>query len=449
MKRNMIRGIPGLLPLWGSKPAESLWALAHGAHLWLDRSFGARVRGFRHRGTLSLMITGTNGKTTTTTMVARIMMRAGYKVGYCTTDGITIDGRVVRVGDYAGFIGARTILEHRPRVDCAVLETARGGLRRRGLYLARCNVAALLNIGLDHIGQDGIDSFEAMLSHKKQVTDAAYWRVVLNAEDCLVRELAKEYGAQRSTLFALNEAAVADHASAGGEAVTVANGDVPWVVHRAQGKDTKIIPVEEIPKVAGGRVRFIVANVLAATAIALSLGVQSNAIADSLRHMELGDSLVSGRFQSIEGFPFLVYVDRGTNPAALSAFFEAISDIRPKRGVTRAMLTAPGNRPDGYYEEMAKIARRSDVDDFVLFDSEVLRRNREPGEIPERMANWLYSDGVPKEKVTKTPDVRKAVRELVSHAKPGDILCFFGENLDQDLSRIVLEELHKSHINSI
>jgi cyanophycin synthetase len=238
----ILRKTPGARLVWRSAPVSLLRAKA--GHL--RRKLEPWLRTVRQRKTVRIMITGTKGKTTTTTMVARIMAQAGHRTGYCTTDNVVIDGRVVHVGDSAGQVGARLVLED-PSVTCAVLETARGDLRARGLYIATCRAAALLNIGWDHVGTDGIDTQEAMLAVKKRVTDASRGRVVLNVEDALVAPLVRDYGVTRTTFFARDPAAVAGHLAAGGEAVTLTEGPAPRIVHRGPAGDVEILPVADIP----------------------------------------------------------------------------------------------------------------------------------------------------------------------------------------------------------
>lgn len=438
--KERLRRIPGVMPFWRARPMQAARISVRNGYAWVNRRLIPRVRAFKHRKTLRLMITGTKGKTTTTTMLASIMAEAGYRVGYCTTDNVVIEGEVIAVGDYAGIKGPRIIL-NTPTVDCAVLETARGGLRKRGLYVSSCHAAALLNIGLDHIGQDGIDSLETMLAHKKQVTDAAFGRVILNAEDSLVAPLWEEYSVQRSTLFAIDPAAVADHLARGGEAVTLTGGPTPRMVHRGPSGETDIMAVTDLPAAMGGNVPFIVANALATIALARAVGIGADVIATALGRIDLSSSGIPGRFQSIEGFPFDVFVDRGHDPAGLAGFFEGVAGARRSDGAIRAMMTAPGNRPDWYFKEVARIAKEAGVEIFVLFDSDVLRREREPGEIPKRMADWLLSSGVAQERISEHRTASEAVSKMISEATPGDVLCFLGEHVKQDLRGLVLAEL--------
>ena len=322
------------------------------------------LRVVKYRKTVRLMITGTKGKTTTTTMVARIMAESGHCVGYCTTDNVVIDGRVVRVGDSAGQMGARPILED-PSVTCAVLETARGNLGKSGLYVATCHASALLNIGWDHVGTDGIDTQEAMLALKRRVTDASRGRVVLNAEDALVAPLVGDYGLKRTTIFALDPAAVAGHVAAGGEAVTLTEGASPRIVHRGPARDVEVMPVADIPASMGGRVPFIVANALAATALARAVGVTPEVIATALRGFDDSGEALPGRFRMLIGYPFMVVIDRGHGLSSLEGFFSGIRGLRTPDMRVNAMLMAVGNRPDWTFERMAAIAAAASVDSYV------------------------------------------------------------------------------------
>ena len=148
------------------------------------------------------MVTGTKGKTTTTRMLAHILSEAGHIVGYTSTDGVVVNGEYLNRYDYADYNGARILLAH-PSITAAVLETARGGLLKLGLYRDRCNVAALLNVGREQIGIDGIETLEQMAILKQRVINAARDAVVLNADDVLCTGMINRYPVRRLNLFSL------------------------------------------------------------------------------------------------------------------------------------------------------------------------------------------------------------------------------------------------------
>jgi len=148
------------------------------------------------------MITGTKGKTTTTRMLAHILSEAGHRVGFSSSDGVVINGVYVSRYDAGGYSGAREVLTNRS-ITAAVLETCRGGLLRSGFYFDRCDVAALLNVGREQIGIEGIDTVEQMTALKRRVIDAARGIVVLNADDAQCCTLIGQYPTHRVVLFSL------------------------------------------------------------------------------------------------------------------------------------------------------------------------------------------------------------------------------------------------------
>ncbi|MCG5496049.1 Mur ligase family protein [Ectothiorhodospira variabilis] len=431
--KNLLKKVPGVAVVWRSPTVQAVQKR-------LVRRYGPRFRTLKHRKTLRFMVTGSKGKTTTTVMLARIMAESGFRVGYCTTDGVVIDGEVAHVGDSAGHEGARRILSS-SLVDCAVLETARGDLGQRGLYISSCHAAALLNIGWDHVGTGGIESREAMLAHKKQVTDASRGRIVLNAEDALVAPLTAFYGVGRCTLFALDPQAVDAHVGSGGQAVTLTAEKPARIVHRGPVGQHEIISLAEIPCCVDGAVRFNVANALAAIALALAAGVDYDDIRAGLRNFEAWSEALGGeRFHVVEGYPFRLVVDRASSPSSIEGFVSALPALQ-QLGRVHVMMTATGNRPDWFFGEMARIVADAGVDSFVLYDSEILRRKRAAGEVPELLAAGLRAAEVDEARITVARNPGVAVERMVERACPGDLLCFLGAVQGAGLLELVTAEL--------
>jgi cyanophycin synthetase len=193
------------------------------------------LRRLSRRSIPTAFITGTKGKTTTTRMLANILREAGHAVGFTSTDGVAIRAEFVSEKVSAGYGAAARVLNDRS-VTAAVLELARGDLLKRGLYLDRCDVAALLNVGREQVGIDGIDTLEQMASLKRKVVDAARKTVVLNADDRLCRGLIGEFPVERTTLFSFSprSKAVKEHLKRGGVAYCLDDGGAEEIV-RWQG----------------------------------------------------------------------------------------------------------------------------------------------------------------------------------------------------------------------
>ena len=212
------------------------------------------------------MITGTKGKTTTTRMLAHILSKAGHRVGFASTDGVVINGNYINRGDYAYYNGAHIVLADHS-ITAAVLETARGGLLKLGLYIDRCNVAALLNVGREQIGIDGIETVEQMAALKQRVINAAQDAVILNADDALCANMIGQYPTDRVILFSLEEdnQFVQDHIKNGGTAYVLTSSIEMACIERWD-KRTKIpvVPIRDLPASANGLFPQNIANAMAA-----------------------------------------------------------------------------------------------------------------------------------------------------------------------------------------
>ncbi|MFZ9887410.1 MAG: Mur ligase family protein, partial [Myxococcota bacterium] len=219
------------------------------------------------------LVTGTNGKTTTTRLLARMGEEAGHQCGYTTTDGLVIAGEEVSDGDWSGPGGARSVLRDE-RVQFAVLETARGGMLRRGLALTEADVAIITNVSADHLGEYGIYDAPEMAAVKCLVAKGlrAGGSLVLNGDDDVLMGAASQLPNSRVLFSRRGQGeALASHLAWGGEAWTLEN-DV--LVHR-QGptRRTPWLPVAELPMTFQGTAGFNVENLMAATAAAVCLGL--------------------------------------------------------------------------------------------------------------------------------------------------------------------------------
>ncbi|MDZ7848156.1 MAG: cyanophycin synthetase [Owenweeksia sp.] len=221
-------------------------------------------------------ITGTNGKTTTTRLLAHIMKSVGFQVGYTTSDGIYVQNRALETGDCTGPKSARFILSD-PTVNFAVLETARGGILREGLGFSQCDMGIVTNITSDHLGMKGIQSLEQLARVKSVVVEnvsAEGWSI-LNAEDDLVFDMKKDVKS-KIALFSLDEnnERIIEHCKAGGIAAVYENG---YVTINKGGWKIRVEKVINIPLTFSGRAVFMIQNVLPAV------------LAAFLRHVPLED----------------------------------------------------------------------------------------------------------------------------------------------------------------
>lgn len=373
-------------------------------------------------------VTGTNGKTTTTRMIAHLMRAASRTVGMTTTDGIEIDGTTIATGDMAGPASARLVLHH-PRVDCAVLETARGGILRSGLGFDRCDVAVVTNVASDHLGLGGIETLDE-LARVKAVLPASVspeGTAVLNADDLRTAAMARDTPGS-TVLFSLDadSPVVRDHLRGHGRAVVLRDdgGEETITLVDSQGW-TPVMPAREIPATADGRIRVNIANAMAAIAAAVALGVALPVVRDALRGFGHGHDQTPGRFNllSIEGRDVLI--DYGHNVEALRGVAEFVrrSGYRSTIGV----LTSPGDRRDADISAFGELGART-FDRLILRDGSTLR-DRAPGEVVSLLRAAALAAGMAAERIDLIDGDIAAAHAGIDLAAPGDLVMVMTERI--------------------
>lgn len=366
-------------------------------------------------------VTGTNGKTTTSRLIAHALGLSGGRVGLACTDGVEVRGRRVLSGDYSGPGGAHAVLKD-GTVTHAVLEVARGGILRRGLGFDECDVGLLLNVENDHLGSEGIDTIEQLARLKATVTRAVKRNgvAVLNAEDPLSLAAAEETPGRVVLFSADPEApAVVRHVAAGGEALTVRNGTLVRLV--AQG-ETPIARVEDVPLTMGGAARCNVQNALAAAAASLALGLTVGDIASALKTFHPSPAHVPGRLNLFEKKGVRVLVDYGHNPPALRAIESTLSALQPARRIVSASAT--GNRRDEDLREFGAWLARL-YDEVHLSDPDP--RGRAPGETAALVREGIASVGG--RPVEMHGSESEAIRAALGRARAGDLVVLQAEDV--------------------
>ncbi len=370
-----------------------------------------------------VMLTGTNGKTTSSRLLVRILMAAGHRVGGTSTDAITLDGQVLDAGDWTGPGAARTILRD-PRVTAAVLETARGGILRRGLALSGHDVALVTNVAADHMGDWGIDDLDAMARAK--LTVARHVRpdgaVVLNADDANLVRLADQAGAP-IIWFTLQPdgALVTAHLAAGGRAVFVQDGQLV-LAHGAER--LAVLPVADVPITFGGAAAFNVANALGAAASAWGLGVAPDAIAAGLRAFRPTEQDNPGRSNLWRLGGVTLMADFAHNPHGVRAVFDFVNRAHPtgRRVIT---LGQAGDRDDEALRALAATIHEGGVHHAILRPLHKYLRGRAEFEVPEVLAAAFRRLGLPDEAVEIAPDELGALDRALAAARPGDLVLLF------------------------
>lgn len=358
------------------------------------------------------LVTGTKGKTTTTRMLAHILTKAGHVVGFSTTDGVVVNGEYVNHSDASDYYGARTVLTH-PSVTAAVLETARGGLLKFGLYKDRCNVAALLNVGKEQIGIEGIDTLEQMAALKQRVINAAREAVVLNADDALCVGMIGQYRKLRVFLFSMESKnqIVHEHLQNGGTAYVLNREREEERIERWDPQSREpFMSIPELPTAGNGMFPQNIANAMAAAALAEGMGIPLETIKEGLHSFRNSLEQSGGRLHFIEGYTQTILIDfLATVPGsmALAGSLERIEV--PGRRI--CMCTTAGDRQHWHYTEIGE-ALGSHFDHFICFDVAHYRRGRAPGEISDLLKAAFVTAGVSPECIDTAQEYTDATKQL-------------------------------------
>jgi cyanophycin synthetase len=380
-------------------------------------------------------ITGTNGKTTTTRMLAHIVKMAGFTPGFTTTDGVYIDGQRTVQGDMTGPVSARMVLAD-PQIDFAVLETARGGLLRAGMGVREVNVAAVLNVQSDHLGLKGIDTLEQLAEIKRIVVEVATDCAVLNADDPLVLRMAAHTEAKTICYVTTNpqHALVREHIRAGGRACALeagVNGHMIALYDR--GGHIPLVWTHLIPATLEGRAMHNVQNAMFAAAMAFSFGIKLDGIRQGLRTFDSTFFQAPGRMNVFNEHPFKVLFDYGHNAHAVSAMADLACrlDVQGRRIV---VLAGPGDRRD---EDLVAIANAvaGRFDHYICRRDDSLR-DRAPDEVPKIQAAALEAAGVPAALISIIPDEEQAIDAALAMGRPGDLLLVFADALVRSWKQI-------------
>ena len=312
-------------------------------------------------------LTGTNGKTTTARMLAHIMKMSGATVGLTTTDGVYVDGQRTASGDMTGPHSAQMVLRD-PKVDTAVLETARGGLLRSGLGYSSCDVGCVLNISSDHLGLKGVDTLEQLAEIKRIVVEVARDCAVLNADDMHCLKMASHTDAERIAYFTMDprNPLVLQHIEAGGLAIVLEQGiKGQMITLYDDGLDLPLLWTHLIPATMEGKALHNVQNALAAALMAYAMGTKVDNIRQGLRTFDTSFFQVPGRMNVYDEHPFKVILDYGHNPAAIQAMINLVSrlDVEGRR---LCVISAPGDRRDEDIRAIARQVAHGNFDQIII-----------------------------------------------------------------------------------
>jgi cyanophycin synthetase len=343
-------------------------------------------------------ITGTNGKTTTTRLIAHIAMTAGKKTAWSSTSGVVVMGETIDEGDFSGPAGAREVLAT-PGLEIGVLETARGGMLLRGMGVAANDVSVVTNVTADHLGQQGIETLDQLAEVKAIVTTVTKpdgW-VVLNGEDPRVWAMRHRIRA-RPWAFSVDPDAPAlrESIAAGGRGITVLDGDIV-VLERGADPD-RLVRIVDVPVTLSGLSRHNTANALAATAAALGLGLSRPAVVQGLRTFTPDPVLNEGRLNTYTlplegGGRATVIVDLAHNEAGLEALLVVARGLAAPGARVHLALGGTGDRSDEAIRALGEIAGKQ-ADHVVVAHKPKYLRGRTIAEVDQHLRTGLARAGI-------------------------------------------------------
>ncbi len=369
-------------------------------------------------------VTGTNGKTTTTRLLAHICMTAGLSTGWSSTDGVVVQGEVVEPGDYSGPAGARAVLET-PGVEIGILETARGGMLLRGMGVTHNDVSVVTNVSADHLGMQGIDTVDQLAEVKAivtRVTKPQGW-VVLNGEDPRVWAMRAGIRA-RPWVFTADASApaVRESLGAGGRAMTVLDGHL--TVLRPDAAPDRLVRVLDLPMALSGLSHHNVLNALAGAAAALGLGLDRAAVVEGLRTFAPDDVLNPGRMNTytvpVEGGDVTVVIDLAHNEAGLEALLDVSRGLVAPGGRVHLALGTAGDRTDDILRALGEIAGLR-ADHVVAAHKAQYLRGRTPEELEGQLRVGLAHAGVGD--IASYPTELAGLQALLEAADEGDVVA--------------------------
>ena len=401
-------------------------------------------------------VTGSNGKTTTTRMIAHIFRGLGRKIGMTSTDGVYIDERLVKRVDASGPKSAQMVLQN-PRVDMAIFEVARGGILREGLGYGRNDVGVVLNVTGDHLGLHEVDTLEQLAAVKQVVVEAVPktgW-AVLNADDPLVLEMRRHTGGQ-VILFSMQakHEFVDRWIRRGRKAIVLEHGPLGELMVLKEGRrSSPIAYVHMLPATFDGRARMMVQNTMAAAAAAHAAGAHLHDIRQGLRSFTTSIYQAPGRLNVFEMDGVKVILDYAHNAAGLETLGDFVDRLASDAAVSErpgeasraanlvvGVVATAGDRRDEDMRQLGRVAARHF--DIVIVREDRHPRGREPGEtaalVVEGVREAIDSGNARAGTVEIVLDEMEAARKALDRARPGDVVV-----LCVDYATEVYKELEK------
>ncbi len=376
-------------------------------------------------------VAGTNGKTTTTRLIAHMARMKGYKVGYTTTDGVYIQNRLLMTGDCTGPASAEFVLKD-PTVDFAVLESARGGLLRAGLGFKHCDIGIVTNVAPDHLGLKGIHTIEQLARVKGVIPETVFpdGYSILNADDDLVYEMRKNVKSNVA-LFSLDENNPRIKAHSRREGLSAVYEEGYLTIRKGEWK-MRITKAINVPLTFEGKATFMIQNVLAAVLAAYIRGFSIEDIKTAIESFIPSPAQTPGRLNLFRFKDYNVLLDYAHNAAGLVALNDMVQKMEgsPKVG----MIAGIGDRRPEDNHAIGAIAAE-------MFDEIIIRQDKHLRGKTEKELIKMIHDGIksvdPKKKVTIIPSEHEAITYAMTNAKKGSLLVFCSDVVPDALNLVM------------
>lgn len=371
-----------------------------------------------------ISITGTNGKTTTTRLIAHTLSISGKKVGMTTTGGIYINNKCIDKGDTTGYYSARTILTNK-EIEVAVLELARGGLIKAGLPYDLADVGVITNITEDHLGLGGINTLEDMAYVKSLVGEAVKkdGYVVINADDKASLNIISRMNS-KIILFTKNKnnPAISKYLNNKNLVVYLENDTIYL---KGLNECKKIINVSKAPITLGGKLVYNIENVMASISALVSVGVDINTIREGIETFSNEDQN-PGRFNMYDIDGTKVILDYGHNIEGYKVVLEGIKKIHHKRII--GVVGVPGDRTNSSTVKVGNICGENF--DYIYIKEDRDKRGRENGEIANLLKKGILETGFKNSKLNIILDEEEAFKNAIEFSEPGDLVIMFFEEFE-------------------
>ena len=373
------------------------------------------------------LVTGSNGKTTTIRLLAAFARAHGWHAGFNCTDGVFLDAEVLASGDYSGPAGARRVLRE-PRTQAALLETARGGILRRGIAVSQADVAVVTNVSSDHFGEYGIDDLRGLADTKLVVAAVVNpaGLLVVNAEDATLRAAIGDLAARFGRCPPLgwfssdgDSTPLPSPLGADASVCRVLDGNLVATHHGARHD---LGSIARMPLTVGGVARYNIANIAGAALAGLALGIPAPVIAAVLRTFGTHPDDNAGRMMRFEHQGVTVLIDYAHNPEGLRGLLDVAQHLRGK-GRLGILLGHAGNRQDEDIRALARVAAQFRPELVVVKENESHLRGRAPGEIPGILRDTLLRLGMHASALQDRQSEIEAARCALDWARPGDVLA--------------------------